>query len=124
VQSPIVAHHKVTVETDEQRHQRRVDALEPEIATDDVTDATLIGTGHADNIPQNCLRQETTKHAQGKDGQQMNPCLPLPYFESEGLEDGECQYHEKTTDNPNPECFFVTFVHTVCKGTKKMRNVR
>ncbi len=41
--------------------------------------------------------------------------LPLPYFESEGLEDRNCQYHESGTDESDADGFFVTFVHTAAK---------
>ena len=41
--------------------------------------------------------------------------LPLPYFESEGLEDRDCQYHESGTDESDADGFFVTFVHTAAK---------
>ena len=49
----------------------------------------------------------------------MNIGLPLPYFESEGLEDGYCQHHEGAADESDTDGFFVTFVHTAGKGTKK-----
>jgi hypothetical protein len=48
----------------------------------------------------------------------MNVCLPLPRFESEGLEDSNCQHHEGTADNADTDGFFVTFVHTAGKGNK------
>ena len=44
--------------------------------------------------------------------------LPLPYFESEWLEDGNRQYHESGTDETNADGFFVTFVHTLAKVQK------
>ena len=44
--------------------------------------------------------------------------LPLSYFESEGLEDGNRQYHESGTDETNADGFFVTFVHTLAKVQK------
>ena len=47
--------------------------------------------------------------------QQMQIGLPLPCFESEGLEDGNCQYHESGTDESDADGFFVTFVHTAAK---------
>ena len=49
----------------------------------------------------------------------MNIGLPLPDFESEGLEDGQCQHDEGAADEADADGFFVTFVHTVDKGTKK-----
>ena len=108
----------MAIETDEQRHQRRIDTLEAEIATDDIADATIVGAGHADNIFQNDFRQETTEQAQCKYRQQMNIGLPLPLLESEGLEDGYRQYHEGATDGADADSFFMTFVHTADKGTK------
>ena len=41
--------------------------------------------------------------------------LPLPWFESEGLEDRNRQYHESGTDEAYADGFFVTFVHTAAK---------
>lgn len=49
----------------------------------------------------------------------MNISLPLPNLESEGLEDGQRQHHEGTTDDTNVDGFFMTFIHTAGKGTKK-----
>ena len=43
--------------------------------------------------------------------------LPLPCFESEGLEDRNRQYHESGTDESDADGFFVTFVHTSRKNT-------
>ena len=143
MQSPIDAHYKVTIETDEQRHQRCVDALEAEITADDIADATVVGAGHVDNVSQNYFRQETTEQAQCKYCQQMDLSLPLPHFESEGLENGYRKYHKGAADDANGRSseshpssledgrvasdvdrvnvdgFFVTFVHTAGKGMKK-----
>ena len=44
--------------------------------------------------------------------------LPLPYFESEWLEDSNRQNHESSTDETNADGFFVTFVHTLAKVQK------
>ena len=44
--------------------------------------------------------------------------LPLPSFESEGLEDGNRQNHESCTDETNADGFFVTIVHTLAKVQK------
>ena len=44
--------------------------------------------------------------------------LPLPYFESEGFEDGNCQYHESGTDESDSDGFFMIFVHTAAKVLK------
>ena len=44
--------------------------------------------------------------------------LPLPYFESEGLENRNCQYHESGTDESDTDGFFVTIVHTATKVQK------
>ena len=49
----------------------------------------------------------------------MNRGLPLPHIESKGLEYGYCQHHEGGADQTCADCFFVTFIHTVGKGTKK-----
>ena len=49
----------------------------------------------------------------------MQVGLPLPYFESEGLEDGNRQYHESGTDKPDADGFFVIFVHTAAKVQNK-----
>ena len=52
--------------------------------------------------------------------------LPLPCFESEGLEDGYRQYHECSTDEADADSFFVTFVHTVASSQfqgAKIRNL-
>ena len=57
------AHHKVAIQTDKQGYQRRVDELEAQIAVDDIADATFVGAGHADNISQNDLCDETTEQA-------------------------------------------------------------
>ena len=46
----------------------------------------------------------------------MNIGLPLPHFESEGLEDGNRQHHEGTTDDARIDGFLMTFVHTADKG--------
>lgn len=46
----------------------------------------------------------------------MNKGLPLPHFESEGLEDSYCQYHEGGADETCADGIFVTFVHTISKG--------
>ena len=45
--------------------------------------------------------------------------LPLPYFESEGLEDCNRQYHKSGTDESDADSFFVTFVHTAAKVRNK-----
>ena len=45
--------------------------------------------------------------------------LPLPSFESEGLEDCYRQYHESGTDESDADGFFVTFVHTAAKVRNK-----
>ena len=45
--------------------------------------------------------------------------LPLPCFESEGLEDRNSQYHESATDDADADGFFVTFVHTAAKVRNK-----
>ena len=45
--------------------------------------------------------------------------LPLPNFESEGLEDRNRQYHESGTDESDADGFFVTFVHTAAKVRNK-----
>ena len=50
------AHHKMAIEADEQRHQRCVDTLKTEIATDDIADATVVGARHMDNVSQNNFR--------------------------------------------------------------------
>ena len=49
----------------------------------------------------------------------MNICLPLPHFESEGLENSDRQHDEGATDDADIYGFFVTLVHTADKGTKK-----
>ena len=49
----------------------------------------------------------------------MNISLPLPHFESEGLENGNRQHHEDGADETRADGFFVAFVHTVGKGTNK-----
>jgi hypothetical protein len=90
--------------------------LETEIAADDIADATIVRARHADNVSQNDFRQETTQQAQCKDAQQMNIGLPLPHFESEGLENGNRQHHEGTTDKADADSFFVIFVHTAGKS--------
>ena len=46
----------------------------------------------------------------------MDIGLPLPHFESEGLEDGYRQHHEGAADNANVNGFSVTLVHTVGKS--------
>jgi hypothetical protein len=71
-----------------------------------------------DNVSQNDFRQEATEQAQCKYRQQMNIGLPLPHFESERFEDGYRQHHEGGADEADVEGFFMTFVHTVGKGTK------
>ena len=43
--------------------------------------------------------------------------LPLPCFESERLEDGKRQYHESGADESDADGFFVSIVHSNCKGT-------
>ena len=48
----------MTIKTDEQRHQWRVDTLEAEVTPDDIADATIEGTGHTNHIFQNDFRQE------------------------------------------------------------------
>ena len=55
------AHRKMAVYTDEQWHQRRVNALETEITTDDIADTTIVGARHVDNVSQNDFSQETTE---------------------------------------------------------------
>ena len=93
--------------------------METEITTDDITDTTIVGAWHADNVSQNDFRQETTQQAQCKYRQQMNIGLPLPHFQSEGLEDGDCQHHKGGADEADADGFFVAFVHTADKGTNK-----
>ena len=109
----------MTIETNEQGHQRRINALEAEIAADDIADTAIVGARHADNVSQNDFRQETTEQSQCKYRQQMNIGLPLPHFQSEGLEDGYSQYHKSGTDEAYADSFFMTFVHTAGKGTNK-----
>ena len=101
----------MAIETDEEWHQRGVDALEAEIAADDIADATIVGTGHADHMFQNDFRQKTTKQTQGKDAQQMDIGLPLPHFESERLEDGQRQYDEGAADNTDADGFVKFIIH-------------
>ena len=48
----------------------------------------------------------------------MNICLPLPHFESEGLENSDRQHDEGATDDADINGFFVTLIHTADKGTK------
>ena len=108
----------MAVETDEQRHQWCVDTLETEITTDDITDATVIGTGHAYNVSQNKFCQKTTEQAQYKYCQQMNIGLPLPYFKPKRFEDSYRQHHENSADKTNADGFFMTFVHTANKSNK------
>jgi len=43
----------------------------------------------------------------------------LPHFESEGLEDSQCQHDKGATDDTYVDGFFMIFVHTTGKGTKK-----
>ena len=109
----------MTIETNEQGHQRRINALEAEIAADDIADTAIVGARHVDNVSQNDFRQETTEQSQCKYRQQMNIGLPLPHFESEGLEDSQCQHDKGATDDTNVDGFFMIFVHTAGKGTKK-----
>ena len=45
----------------------------------------------------------------------MKISLPLPYFESERLEDGYRQYHKSGAGETDADGFFVTFVHTTAK---------
>jgi hypothetical protein len=96
--------------------------LETEISVDDIADTTVVGAGHADDISQNDFRQKTTEHTQCKYCQQMNIGLPLPHFESEGLEDGYCQHHEDGADKTCIDGFFVTFVHTSRKSNTILLN--
>ena len=52
--------------------------------------------------------------------------LPLPSFESEGLEDGNRQYHKSGTDESDAYGFLVTFVHTAAGSQfqgAKIRNL-
>ena len=109
----------MAIEADKQRHQRRINALETEITTDDIADTTIVGAWHVDNVSQNDFRQDTTQQTQCKYRQQMNIGLPLPHFESEGLEDGYSQYHKGGTDEAYADSFFMTFVHTADKSTNK-----
>jgi hypothetical protein len=46
----------------------------------------------------------------------MQTGLPLPYFESEGLEDGNRQYHESGTDSPRRYRFYMSLFHICRKG--------
>ena len=45
--------------------------------------------------------------------------LPLPCFESKGLEDGNRQYHKGGTDESDADGFLVTIVHTAAKVRNK-----
>ena len=54
----------------------------------------------------------------------MNIGLPLPHFESEGLEDGNRQHHEGTADDSDADGFLMTFVHTANKGKEKKWKVK
>ena len=47
----------------------------------------------------------------------MSISLSLPYFESEGLEDGYRQHHKGAADKADADGFFVTSVHAADKGT-------
>ena len=93
--------------------------METEITTDDIADTTIVGAWHANHVFQDDFRQDTTQQTQCKYRQQMNISLPLPHFESEGLEDGDCQHHEDCADKADTDGFFVTFIHTAGKGTNK-----
>ena len=93
--------------------------METEITTDDIADTTIVGAWHADNVSQNDFRQETTQQAQCKYRQQMNISLPLPHFESEGLEDSQCQHNESAADEAYADGFCSSLFHTADKGTKK-----
>jgi len=52
----------------------------------------------------------------------MDRSLPLPHFESEGLEDGYCQHHEGGADETCTDGFFVTFVHMGYKSSTFSQN--
>ena len=43
----LMAHHEVTIQTDKQGYQRRIDELEAQIAADDIVDAAVVGARHA-----------------------------------------------------------------------------
>ena len=47
----------------------------------------------------------------------MNRGLPLPHFESEGLENGYCQHHEGGTDDSRRDRFFTSLFHTKYKSS-------
>ena len=48
----------------------------------------------------------------------MNKGLPLPHFESEGLEDGYRQHYKGGAYEANANSFLMAFVHMVGKGNK------
>ena len=46
----------------------------------------------------------------------MDVCLPLPHFETKGLEDGQRQHHEGAADNTDVDSLSMRFVHMADKG--------
>ncbi len=77
----------MAVQADQQRDDRSVDELEPQVATDDIIDTALERPGLPDDMLQDDLGQQATQSAQQEDRQQVGHAHPLPRFKSKGLED-------------------------------------
>ena len=117
VASYLITHGKMTIEANEQRNQWRVDDLEPEVATDDVTDSVFDGSWFLDDIFQYTFCQHATHDSQHPQHQQMNVCLPLPRIQSEGLEHSQCCHHKRGANDTCYDRFFPSFIHIDHKGT-------
>ena len=112
----------MAIEAYHQGNKRGVDALEPEVAPDDVVDTPFCGAWHSNQILQKAFRHHATHYPHCKYGQQMGAMLPLPHFKSEGLEDGKGKHREGATDGADADNFFLSLCHTAGKGKKELRN--
>ena len=107
----------MSIEANDQRNERCVDELEPEVAAYDVIDSTFRRSRHSDEILQDNFDKHTCSEPQCANGQQVGIGLPLPCFESKGLEHEQGQHRKSDADDTYSDCFFLTFIHTVRKDT-------
>ena len=107
----------MTVQADEQRNQRGVDQLEPQVAADDVIDTLIIGAGLLDDILERGIGHRATHKTQQSHRQQMDIATPLPSLQAEGFEDGKGEHSENGADDAGHDCIFLSLAHTADKGT-------
>ena len=102
------AHGEMTVETNQQRDHRGVDELEQQVAANDVIYPVLVGSGAFEDVLQDIFGHGTGKDTHKPHSQQMNPCHPLPCFQTEWLENRKRQYRKNGADCTGRDRIFLS----------------